>query len=324
MSKSKRALGIAALSLAAALPLAAQSFSAGNDGWSTPSGGETQVNLGNMQAVLNALGSPIVGGDTVNVQGSPLASSLGSMDTIMARGAISSGSGSLQIIALNLVSSSNIELENGTVFSMQLCLSSTASPTGSITLDQTSGDGGTFSSSFEVLPKLVFTNVNNPSDVLTVDCASGGCDTITMTVSGADYAQTGGPNNFSPSAEGITPMPTGNVTVANCNGTRSVSLNGTAGFYPGWTLSTGGGGFASPPHRGKAQARARSIHMFAASGGTFNPSPINHGVGGANHTVKMPQDCLQSNRLQSNGVKGGAAGTDAMSKPSCPVIQPGL
>jgi hypothetical protein len=312
MSRSKWALGIVVLSLAAALPLTAQTFSAGDDGWTTPSGA-TQVNLGNMSAVMSALGSPIVGGDTVYVQGSALnSSSLGSMDTIMARGAIASGSGTLTIIGLNLVSSSNIELENGEVFSMQLCLSDTASPTGSITLTQVNGDGGTFASSFEVTPKLVFTNVNNHSDVLTVDCASGGCGTISMSVSGAGYAQTGGPGNFNPNNEGIPIMPTGNVTVANCGGTHTVSLNGASGFYPGWTETSGGSYAARPLHR---RAKSQPVNMImAATGGTFNPSPINHGVAGSNHQVKPPQDCLPT---QPSPPAGNALVPDAMSKPYC-------
>jgi hypothetical protein len=289
-----------ALPLLAAMPAAAQTFSAGDDGWATPSGGQTQVDLGSMPAATTALGSPIVGGNVVNLQGKALDSTnLGSIDTILSRGAVASGTGTLTIVALNLVSSSNIQLQDGRVYSLAVCLSDTASSSGSITLTQVNGDGGTFSSSFSVLPKLVFTNVNNSGDVLTIDCGSGGCDPLTMTAANAGWVQTGGPSNFSPSAEGITPLPNGNDTVANCGGTHTLALVPAGGFYPGWSASGGSGNkVASSGHGSLATP-------FTASGG-ISPSPVPHAHSTyANHVVKPPQDCLQTQHLSPNG--NGAA-----------------
>jgi hypothetical protein len=281
---------LVALPLAAAMPLAAQTFSAGDDGWTTPSGGQTQVDLSQVPAALTALGSSIVGGDVINLQGSPLDSTnLGTIDTILGRGAISSGGGSLTIVALNLVSSSNVVLADGRQYSLQVCLSDSAQTAGSISLTVANGDGGTFSSSFSVLPKLVFTNVSNHSDVLTVDCGSGSCDTMTMTASNAGWVQTGGPGNFTPSSYGIDQLPNGNDTVANCGGTHTVALVPANGFYPGWTASGGSGGSSVVP-------RATTFASVGGGGG-FKPSPVphSHASSAAWHHVTPPQDCLKVN-----------------------------
>ncbi|MBV8199925.1 MAG: hypothetical protein JOZ15_04805 [Acidobacteria bacterium] len=288
-----------ALPLLLAMPLAAQTFAAGDDGWATPAGGQTQVDLGSMPAATSALGSPIVGGNVINLQGQPLDSAnLGSIDTILSRGAIASGQGTLTIVALNLVSSSNVQLQDGRAYSLAVCLSDTASSSGSITLTQVNGDGGTFSSSFTVLPKLVFTNVNNSSDVLTIDCGSGGCDPLTMTASNAGWVQTGGPSNFSPSAEGITPLPNGNDTVANCGGTHTLSLVPAGGFYPGWSAGSGGSGTRVAAGSGRGPLAT----PFSASGGGISPSPVPHAHSSfANHVVKPPQDCRQAQRFSANG-----------------------
>jgi hypothetical protein len=233
-----------AVALAVAAPLAAQSFSAGDDSWTTPSGGQTQVDLNDFPGALTALGSPVVSGSTVNLQGSPLnSSSIGQADTVLSRGAIASGSGSLTIAALNLTSSSNVVLQDGRQYSLQVCLSDTSQTAGTITLSPANGDGGTFNSSFTVLPKLVFTNVSNSSDKVRIDCGGGGCNPLSLSSSNTGWVQTGGPGNFSPSAKGIPGLPTGNVTVNNCDGTHTVgfSSNGHSGFYPGWTASSSSG-----------------------------------------------------------------------------------
>lgn len=286
MTMSKWQLAIALLLVAATAPLAAQSFPAGNDSWTTPADGQTQVNLNSFPGALTALGSRVISGTTVNLQGSPLSTSqIGKADTLMARGAISGGSGSLSIIALNLASSSNVVLQDGRQYSLQVCASDTASPAGTITLTQANGDGGTFNSSFTVLPKLVFTNVNNPNDKVRIDCAGGGCDPLTMSSSNSGWVQTGGPGNFNPANAGVPNLPTGNVTVNNCDGTHTVNLSGRGSLYPGFSASTG-----------------------------FPPSPP-----GERHTdlswhqPKPPQDCLQQAQ------PGGARMSPALAVRICAV-----
>jgi hypothetical protein len=289
MSKQSWTRWMIVLPLAVAMPLAAQTFSAGDDGWTTPSGGQTQVDLSQITNLSGALGSAISGSSLINLQGSPLDTThLGTIDTILGRGAIASGSGTLTLVALNLVSSSNFQTVDGRTWSLQVCLSDDGQAAGSISLTQANGDGGTFSSSFTVVPKLVFTNVNETSQVVTIDCgAPGACNTMTMTASNAGWVQTGGPGNFNPATYGIDPIPSGSDTVANCGGTHSVSLVPENGFYPGWTASSGSGGSSVTP----------LPTTFAAVSGGFTPSPVphNHASSAAWPHVNPPQDCLRVN-----------------------------
>jgi hypothetical protein len=322
--------GLAALAvlLLVAAPAAAQTFAAGNDALNTMAGGNSQVNLASFPPALSALGAAIVGGDVINLQGVSLNSgAMGpSVDTIVYRGAIAGGGGSLTIVGLNMASVGNLVLADGRQFSLQVCLSDTAQSAGSITLAQANGDGGTFSSTFPVVPKLVFTNVSNPSDVLTIDCASGGCSTLTITSTGTGYAQTGGPNNFSPSAEGINTLPTGNQTVANCNGTHTINISAPGGFYPGWTLTSGGhvrnGG---PAFRVSGELDAARVQPQASSGGTFTNTGTLDGHS-SSHKTLPPVDCFRTSSPPA-GAGRGAGVTPQLSQRFCltsPIINPSL
>jgi hypothetical protein len=324
-------VGLAALAVLslAAVPAAAQTFAAGDDALNTTAGGASQLSLASFPAALTALGSSVVGGDVINLQGVPLASgTMGpSVDTIVYRGAIAGGAGSLTIAGLNMASVGNVVLADGRQYSLQVCLSDTAATAGTIALTQTSGDGGTFNSSFPVLPKLVFTNVNNHSDVLTVDCGSGGCSTLTISSSGTAYAQTGGPNNFSPSAEGINTLPTGNQTVANCNGTHTVNLSAPGGFYPGWALSSGGHSRTNSPafHVSQVVDAARVQPQASTGGGTFtNPGTLDGHS--SSHKTLPPRDCFQTPSPPA-GAGHGAGVTPQFSQRFCltsPIINPNL
>ncbi len=297
-SMSLGAVALALLALAAA-PAAAQTFAAGDDAFNTMAGGSTTVDVSQFPGALAALGSPIVGGNVISLQGVSLSSAMGpSVDSIVARGAITNGSGSLTLAALNMVSASNLVLQDGRQYSLGVCLSDTAPSNGNITLTSNgSGDGGTFNSSFNVIPKLVFTNVNNHNDVIRIDCGVANCN-LNITSNGTGYAQTGGPNNFSPSAEGINSLPTGNQTVANCDGTHTVNISAPGGFYPGWTFSANG---ASPAgFRVAPVIDASRQRPDASSGGSFKPSNNWDQHAGAIHGTKPPQDCLSKGLLLPN------------------------
>jgi hypothetical protein len=276
----------------AAIPAAAQTFAAGDDAFNTEAGGSTTVDVSQFPGALNALGSPINGGNVINLQGVSLSSSMGpSVDSIVARGAISSGSGSLTLAALNMVSSSNLVLNDGRQYSLAVCLSDTKPSNGTITLtDNGTGDGGTFSSSFNVTPKLVFTNVNNHNDVIRIDCGVANCN-LKIASSGTGYAQTGGPHQFDPAAEGINSLPTGNQTVANCDGTHTVNISAPGGFYPGWTFVAGSGP-APGGFRVTGVIDASRERPDATTPGHFNPSNNWDSHAGAIHGTKPPQDCL--------------------------------
>jgi hypothetical protein len=298
------AMALAMVVLAAA-PAAAQTFAAGDDAFNTVGSGSTTVDVSQFPGALAALGSPIVGGNVINLTGVSLGTSFGpSVDSVVARGAIASGSGSLTLAALNMASASNLVLQDGRHYSLAVCLSDTAASNGSIALTTTSGDGGTFNSGFNVIPKLVFTNVNNHNDVITIDCGPANCN-LNISSTGSGYVNTGGPNMFSPSAEGINSLPTGNQTVANCSGTHTVNILAPGGFYPGWTFSTGG----NSPNGGAFRASGvidASRQRPASSSGTFKPVGLNDNHAGAIHGTKPPQDCLRSGVQPSDAGRVGA------------------
>jgi hypothetical protein len=298
------AMALAMLALAA-VPAAAQTFAAGDDAFNTVGSGSTTVDVSQFPGALAALGSPIVGGNVINLQGVSLNSAFGpSVDSIVARGAIASGSGSLTLAALNMASASNLLLQDGRQYSMAVCLSDTAPSNGTISLTTTSGDGGTFNSSFNVIPKLVFTNVNNHNDVITIDCGAANCN-LNISSTGSGYANTGGPNNFSPSAEGINSLPTGNQTVANCSGTHTVNILAPGGFYPGWSFSSGGNG-PNGAFQATGVVDASRQRPSASSGGTFKPVGLNDNHAGAIHGTKPPQDCYRGGTLPSDAGRAGA------------------
>jgi hypothetical protein len=283
------ALALAVVPLAA--PLAAETIPATNDGWTTPGGGQTIVDLSGFP-VASILGSAPVS-STVSMKGKPLNSgSLGSIDTLLERGAVTltggTGTGTLQVVALSLTSESNVALADGRVYHLDLVRSPTPAPVGSITVTRTNSDGGTFNSGFDVLPKLTFTNVNPPYDVVNIDCAGGGCSPFHMTSSNSGWVNpsTGG---FDPAAKGVTPINAG-ITV---QGYTTIGRPTSGATYPGFTPSRGGttnfptcgineqqllnSHIGSPAQDCLSSTRAGS---FAArtgrslSGGIGNPSPV--------------------------------------------------
>jgi hypothetical protein len=227
------ALVLAIVPLAA--PLQAETLPATNDGWTTPGGGQTLVDLSGFP-VASILGSAPVS-NSVSMKGKPLDSTnLGSIDTLLERGTVTLtsnvGTGTLQVVALSLTSESNVTLHDGRVYHLDLVRSPTLGAVGSITVTRTTADGGTFSSGFDVLPKLTFTNVNPPYDVVNIDCAGGGCNPFHMTSSNSGWVNpsTGG---FDPNARGITPIRSG-VTV---QGYTTIGRPTSGATYPGYSPS---------------------------------------------------------------------------------------
>ena len=265
---------IAALVLAAALPLGAQplTVTAGDDGWVTPSGG-TQVDL-SLYPLGGAFGSGVTLSPTlVPLTGVPINSTqLGSIDTIVKR------SSTLTLPALNSTATTTVEIQalrlggtvtasNGKTYSLRVCLSEWSSGTGTMTLKLTTPDGGSFNSSFPVLPKLVFTNVANSADKVIIDCGSvPGCPAFNLSAVNACWVSSSGPNHFSPSAKGITLIGAGIAVDGTCDGVADYTTVGTSNFFPGWD--------PHPP---------------------FPECVTQHdSSGAAKHVVKAPKDCAQT------------------------------
>jgi hypothetical protein len=261
----------AALLLLGALavaPAAAQSVTVpqGDDGWVTQGGGLSNVNLSSYPISSFFPGGSIVCNSTINLKGTPLNSSqLGSIDTLVTRtidvtlsGPGASGTANLTVHAASLASdNSNVTISGHGTYSLAITLSANGTSTGTMTMTLSNSDGGTFTSSFNVVPKLVFTNVSNPSDVVTIDCGvTSGCPSTTLTSSGTGWVRTGGSGNFSPSGKGVTPIHSGIVV----NGYTTI---GNSNFYGG----------------------------FAASAPSFPPAGGTHVGNCATHQIRPPVDC---------------------------------
>jgi hypothetical protein len=242
--REQKYLIIAAL-LLMAMPLAAQDVvSGGDDGWTTPGGGQTQVDLSSYP-VGQALGSNPTS-NSISLKGKPLDSAnLGSIDTIVARPSSitisgGTGTGNLQIKALSLESVGDIVLADGRHFTLRVCLSNSASSTGSITLARTNSDGGTFNSTLPVLPKLIFTPVGGGSAVV-IDCGTGACAESDMSSSNTGWVNTGGSGGFNPAAKGVTPIRAGIWVDGDCDGVKddyqTIGKGTGKKLYGGFTAS---------------------------------------------------------------------------------------
>ncbi len=219
------------------LPLAAQSFPAGDEGWVTASS-NTQIDLGAIPVVSQALGAPIAGSGIVSLAGVPLNSSqLGSTDTIVGRGPIVGGTGIKFVVALNLAGASPVQLTDGRSYSLQICLPSAAQGQGTVTAQPSGSNTGNLSGSVPVTPLLVFTNTKNAQDVVRVDCSAGGCPSIQLSTQTAPYVVA---SASQASASGIGTVPSGSVNVANCGSQVQVSLAGQGNLYAGTTLQSSG------------------------------------------------------------------------------------
>ncbi|HEY6320179.1 MAG TPA: hypothetical protein VJA16_01335 [Thermoanaerobaculia bacterium] len=220
------------------LPLAAVIIPPGNEGWATLSS-NTQINLGQISAVSQALGAAVAGNGIAGLSGVALnTSQLGNADAIISRGSLSGGTGSASIVALNLASTSPVKLTDGRSFSLQICLpTGTAQPQGSVTFQPRGSNAGNMTASLPVVPLLVFTNTNNPQDMVRVDCSVVQCPSIDLTTQNAPYVLA---TASQASAAGIGTLPSGNVSVANCGGQVQVSLVGQANVYVGATFLANG------------------------------------------------------------------------------------
>ena len=82
----------------------------------------------------------------------------------------SSGTVKTQLVALRIISE-NPSVIGGRSYSLKVCNSHQGSAEGTATFTLANGDGGTFDSTFDVTPRLVFTQVGNPSNIVVIDCS---------------------------------------------------------------------------------------------------------------------------------------------------------
>lgn len=227
---------LAGLVLAAvAIPVSAQPITVapGNDGWVTPAN-SSQVDLSVFP--ISAFFGPgaVVSPTIVPLSGSPLdAANLGSIDTLLERYPPSvtfttfpeTHTLSVELKALRLKGQTTID---GVTYNLVVALSETPSGAGTISATRLTADGGRFNSSFPVLPKLVFTEVGNPSNQVVIDCGSvTGCPSpLTLGASNVCWEVAHGPNNFDPNTKGITPIRAGIAVDGTYNGVNDYTTVG--------------------------------------------------------------------------------------------------
>lgn len=253
---NSRRIAALAILLAAAgmMPLAAQPFTipAGDDGWVTGGSGGTKVDLSVFP--LSGIFPRSCGsftGPVVNLTSLPLDSTnLGSIDTIIHRTEDitlpSLGSrvgGKVQLVAISMKSESNVTLGSCTynlkVFNSTFGSGASDSDKIYVTLD--TADGGTFDSSFNVTPRLVFTPVSAPPGTVTIDCGAppgGSCGTgLTLSTTSAEWArESGNPGGFSASSAGVTQIGANINVSGDGSGTTTYTTAGNSGnnFYGGF------------------------------------------------------------------------------------------
>ncbi len=288
MSRQVWVLMVVAVLLAVPAMAQSHTVTAGDDGWVTPGGGLTTINLSGWNLSSVFPGGSVTGDPVVNLKGKPIKSTLGSIDTIVRH------TGShvftafnqtktipVQIVGLRLISDSDsVTISGWGTYGLEVYLSTAAAGTGTMAVTQVNGDGGTFSSSFSVIPVVIFVNVSNPTDRVRLDCGAvptGSCGAINLISSGTGWVHTGGPGNFNPTTAGVTPLGAGISFDANGDGTNdTVTIGRSNTFIPGFA--------AAPP--------------FPVAAGVHD-----HADYSAKHITKPPQDCLRS---QSTGASQSA------------------
>jgi hypothetical protein len=249
----------------------AQSIPAEDDTWITGSG--TQVdfnNFGNVN-ITQLLGSTPTN-SVVSFAGVPLNSSIGLADTLVYRQAFTVPSlnntttAGLSIKGLSLASSPDLTLSDGRVYHVTATLA-TQNDTGTISLTTTTSEGGTFNSSFTVTPILTFTNVNNSSDVHTVDCS--------QTSNACSFALGGSGNWVKTSSTGFDPQSMGIPVVPS-------------GVQVGAYTTVG------RPRYGGVQVGCGGTKSSGYGCGQNNELHGEGSVGQAIHGTKPPNDCAGS------------------------------
>lgn len=242
-----RFLMAVALLLVAAGPAAAQfTIFSGDDPLSTTgSAGGTNIDLAGYP-IEEVFGAPVEGSTVVSLRGESLGpgAALAGIDTIIRRptnitltGGV--GTGPLRIAALRLIGLNRVRI-GGTDYDVRVCLSNISGSVanGSITLRASNGDGGSFSSKFSVVPRIIFTN--DFGETVVIDCGAIPCgdgQPLTLSAVNVPFTRSGGPGGFQPSSRGIKPLPSGLLVDGTCDGAADLSTRASTNFFIGVTPS---------------------------------------------------------------------------------------
>lgn len=239
MTKRKAWLAIATLLLLFLTgPLTAQTLRAGDDALTTPGGGQTTFDLRTLP-IEQIFGAPLVGDGIITLRGMPFdATRLPGVDTVIRRpadvtiGTAGTATGPIRLLAINMATEQPVDDISNGFFWVRLTLSDFGQPLGSATFTRVNGDGGTFSATLPVVPKLTFINANDGS-VVVVDCGTWNCGPFALKVQNAGWVRTGGPGGFNPQSRNATLLASGTVI------TGSVTSIGSSNFFPGLSATSG-------------------------------------------------------------------------------------
>jgi hypothetical protein len=221
-------------------PAKGVTITAGDDGWVTASGDGSKLNLGDYP-ISKIFGVKYTANEKVVLKGKPLSSDLGDIDTIIQRPkdivlkGKKGSSGPLQVAALSLESDKPVKIGDKS-YQIHVGLSETQKP-GRITVTQTNKHGGTFSASFPVSPKVVFTPEGG-GPPLTIDCGAVPCGKggkgFVLTAHASPWAL-GGPDHFDVAARKVTTIRAG-IKLGG-DGSLAYTTTGTSNFFPGITMA---------------------------------------------------------------------------------------
>lgn len=290
---------------------------AGSDLFVTPSGGTTfdDFSVAPIPAGFFGPGSdPFTG--LIPFSGQPLAPSgpLGPTDTIVRRdataaltGPSSSATIPIEMVALSLVSLTPITVtynggQNPEVWNVAACLSPSPQPIGSmhvVTSACACAEGGTFTSTLPVLPKLTFTRVGPPGQQV-LDFAAAGRAAISFAVGNGHWLPT------DPGANLIV-LPSGNSVDGDCDGsTPPTELLKTTNFV------TGGRADRCGPNScvGVPNLRVRTTQELAtAAHQALFPAPVTIGADGdADGVPDAFDNCLASANPQQTDTDDDGVG----------------
>lgn len=236
---NRKWLYIAAVALLVASSAPAQKILAGDSGLTTPGGGRSNLDLSTFP-IEEVFGARLESNPVVSLKGESLGTgALDGIDTIVRRPTsidVSSGTGSgpLRIVALRLVSESPVVI-GGKSYALRVFLSEFRSDVapGSATFSMVNADGGTFSSSFNVRPKLVFSNASGST---AIDCGAVTCgdgSDLKMTAQGGSFTISGVAGGLDPKAKGIKTLPAGLAVDGDGDGVAEVTTLASSNLFIG-------------------------------------------------------------------------------------------
>jgi hypothetical protein len=209
---------------------------AGDDGLSTIAGATT-VDLAHFP-IEEVFGAPIEGDTVVSLMGESLGpeEELAGIDTIVRRPRdinldSGAGEGPMMIMALRLRGQESVVI-GGTDYTVRVFLSEfrTDVVSGTLRLQAMNGDGGTFSSSFNVRPKLTFTSESGESVV--IDCGVVPCgEDLELTAVNRPFIRSGGPGGFQ--GADIKRLPAGIPVDGDGDGSPDFTTRASTNLYIG-------------------------------------------------------------------------------------------